>query len=91
MTAQDLIKNICDTTTSRVDVSDVCYKIWLELRENGFESSIVNHKGIDLPDRKHDWFNSGTIWFPGIIWFRRDNANDCWIAFTVENGKNVRL
>ena len=85
MTAQDIVKNICNTTTSRVDASDVCYKIWLELRENGFESSIVNHKGIDLPDRKRDWFNSGTIWF------RRDNANDCWIPFTVDNGKNVRL
>lgn len=85
MNAQDTIKTICSETASRVKVSDLCDYIQSQLAKRGMRCSVVNGKGIDLPDRKHDWFNTGTIWF------RRDNANDCWIAFTVVNGETVRI
>lgn len=85
MSAQDTIETICPETAGRVEVPDRCDCIQSQLAKRGMRCPVVDGKGIDLPDRKHDRFNTGAIRF------RLGNANGCRIALTVVNGETVRI
>ena len=83
--AKEIIKNIAESTTSRIKVEQLCETIYRELEKAGIRCAIVNDSGIDIEGEERDWFNSGTVWF------MRDNKNDCWKAFQVVNCKNAAL
>lgn len=83
--AKEIIKDIAESTTSRIKVEQLCEAIYRELEKAGIRYAIVNDRGIDIEGEKRDWFNTGTVWF------QRDNKNDCWKAFQVVDCKNVAL
>lgn len=83
--AKETIKNIAESTTSRIKVAQLCEAIYRELEKAGIRRAIVNDRGIDIEGEERDWFDSGTVWF------QRDNGNDCWKAFQVVDCKNAAL
>ena len=83
--AKEIIKDIAESTTSRIKVEQLCATIYRELEKAGIRCAIVNDRVIDIEGDERDWFNSGTVWF------QRDNKNDCWKAFQVVDCKNAAL
>ena len=83
--AQEILKDIAESTTSRIKVEQLCKAVYRELEKAGIRCAIVNDRGIDIEGDKKDWFNTGTVWF------QRDNKNDCWKAFQVVDCKNAAL
>lgn len=59
--AKEIIKNIAESTTSRIKVEQLCEAIYRELEKAGIRCAIVNYKGIDIEGEKRDWLNSGTF------------------------------
>lgn len=83
--AKEIIRDIAESTTSRIKVEQICEAIYRELEKAGIRCAIVNGRGIDIGGGKRDWFNTGTVWF------RRDNKNDCRKAFQVVDCENAAL
>lgn len=83
--AKEIIKDIAESTTSRIKAEQLCEAIYRELEKAGIRCAIVNDRAIDIEGEKRDWFNTGTVWF------QRDNKNDCWKAFKVVDCKNAAL
>lgn len=77
MKAFEIIKNVCDNTSSKVKVIDLAVEVYYTLNAEGYNAFVVNEKGVEF-DRK-------------TIWFRRDNKNNCWKAFMVVDFKNEYL
>lgn len=83
--AKEIIKSIAESTTSRIEVEQLCEAIYRKLEKAGIRCAIVNGGGIDIEGEERDRLNSGTVWF------LRDSRNDCWKAVQAVDCKNAAL